>query len=161
MLDRRSIKVAALMLATAALAAPAATAKPIDTDDPALRALEARSLEMERQYSGRDLQTVPSDDRRYFRGADTTEQPAPAREFRGADTTEQPARYFRGADTTQQPGTNASPDIEIVRREAPGGDAWHWDDAAVGAGTTAALLLLLGASGAMVARRRGRPQVQS
>ena len=146
MLDRRSISVAALMLATAAFAAPAASAKPIDTDDAAQRALEARSLAQERAYTGRDLEAVPGDDR-YYRGADTTAQP-------GAD------RYFRGADTTQQPGNSASPDIQIVRREVVASDGWDWGDAAVGAGTTVGILFLLGASGALVVRRRARPQVQ-
>jgi hypothetical protein len=144
MIARRSIRVAALMLATAALAAPAASAKPIDTDDPAQRAAEARSVAVERAYMGRGLETVQSDDRN----------------VRGAGTTRQPDRYFRGADTTQQPDNQPSPDIQIVRREVVAADGWHWDDAAVGAGTTAALLLALGASGAMVARRRARPQMQ-
>jgi hypothetical protein len=168
MLDRRSIRVAALMLATAAIAAPVASAKPIDSDDsPAMKALRARAIEMERYYSGRDLQTVPNDDRRYFRGADTTEQPAatlpsyPSKRFRGADTTEQPTgRYFRGADTTRQPNGAPSPDIQIVKREVVASDGWDWDDAAIGAGATAVLLIALGAGGALVVRHRTHPQMQ-
>jgi hypothetical protein len=162
MLDRRSIRVAALMLATAAFAAPAASAKPIDSDKTAQKRLEALSLAQERAYMGRDVEAaVPGDDR-YYRGADTTAQPGADRYFRGADTTEQPSpnRSFDGADTTQQPGTGRSPDIQIVRREVVASDGWDWDDAAVGAATTAGILILLGASGALVVRRRARPQMQ-
>jgi hypothetical protein len=193
MFNRRSISLAALVLATAASAAPVANAKPIDQDAWS-KALEARSIAMQRAYQGRDLVAnesassskesqsglpaypTPGDDRtfradttqapadRYFRGADTTEQPKqpiPASHFRGADTTQQPkpeGRYFRGADTTQQP-PGSSPNIQIVRREVAS-DSWNWDDAAIGAAVSFGLVILLGASAALVARRRTGPQVQ-
>jgi hypothetical protein len=194
MFYRRSISLAALMLATAAFAATTASAKPIDQESSAppvgqaawQQALQARSVAMEKayqdgkseglpayptpgdsrttgsSYQGRDL--VVSDDR-FFRGADTTEQPKqpiPASHFRGADTTQQPkpavVRYFRGADTTQQP-PGSSPNIQIVRREVAS-DGWNWDDAAIGAATSAGLMILLVASAALVARRRTGPQVR-
>jgi hypothetical protein len=188
-------RVLAPSLAAAVLVAPAAVAKPVDSETIAERAAILRGHGMEQRYQGRDLVPVePTGHYRgsgayrgpditltpagaekstlaesHFRGADTTAQPRdekwapPQSVFRGADTTappsgtDEPKRYFRGADTTSSP-EHPAPTISIVREVDDSGIAW--EDAALGAGTAAGLMILLaGGGGALLLRRRPRPQM--
>jgi hypothetical protein len=115
-------------LAAAVLVAPAAVAKPVDSETIAKRATILRGYGMEQRYNGRDLMPVePTGHYRgsgAYRGPDITLTPAGAEKstlaeshFRGADTTAQPRAEkwappqsaFRGADTTAPPSGTDEP----------------------------------------------------
>jgi hypothetical protein len=121
-------RVLAPSLAAAVLVAPAAVAKPVDSETIAERATILRGYGMEQRYNGRDLMPVEPTGHYHgsgaYRGPDITSPPVGAEKsqlaeshFRGADTTAQPRAEkwappqsaFRGADTTVPPSGTDKP----------------------------------------------------
>ena len=143
MFNRRITRTAAIAVALAATAVPAASAEPIDAARGGIH-YPTPGLERPQDLRGADAQGAPA--------GRSVDEPTPAQDLRHADTRD----YAEGR------GTYNSPDVVIVKAPAAtepvatGGV--DWQDVGVGAGGMLSLALI-GAGGALVVVRRRSVQL--
>ena len=143
MFNHRLTRTAAVTVALAAAAAPAASAEPIDAARGGIH-YPTPAPEPPQNLRGADAQGAPAG-----RGVD---EPTPAQDMRHADTRD----YAEGR------GTYNSPEVVVVKAPAaPGPVATggvDWQDVGIGAGGMLSLALI-GAGGALVLVRRRSVQL--
>jgi hypothetical protein len=136
---RRILKSLVLGFAVAASAAPTALAEPRGpgNGDPVIAASspDDRSL-----YRGTAPQSVSPDDRPLFRGVETTNVPETI------VLSPDDRSFYRGSE----------PNAPVTVMVSSPSDGFQWDDAGLGAASTLALVLLMGAATLVIRHQRRR-----
>jgi hypothetical protein len=162
----RILKSLVLGLAVAAFAAPPALGEPRGPGNPvdAVAAPQSQSPDDRPFYRGSSAQLeqriVSPDDRSFYRGSAPIEQrivsPDDRSFFRGVTSTQVATRIVSPDDRALYRGGAETPSVPISVTVSTQSDDFQWVDASLGAASTLAFVLALGAAALMIRHQRRR-----